>query len=306
VKTLPREGSSYFRPFREGLFFLQEHAVSQELPDDHISKKRAVYSIPGMDRAVVRKDVVYRTTDAGPLTMDLYYPEEVASGARLPAVVFVAGYNDVGYEKMLGRKFKEMAMSVSWGQLAAASGLVAIAYTNREPAADLEALLQHLRQNAASLGIDERRIGVWACSGNVPLALAALMTHATNTRGADGSGLRCAALLYGYMLDLDRATGVADAAQMFRFTNPNAGRSMDDLPQDLPLFIVRAGQEQFAGLNDSIDRFVAKAIAGNRPITVVNHAAGVHSFDLLQDSEASREIIRQALGFMRSHLDQGR
>jgi hypothetical protein len=40
---------------------------------------------------------------------------------------------------MLGCRFKEMAMSVSWGQLIAASGMIAIAYTNREPAADLNA-----------------------------------------------------------------------------------------------------------------------------------------------------------------------
>ena len=111
------------------------------MPQDHISRKRAVYTIAGMERANIRKDVVYRTAEAGPLTMDLYYPEHLATGARLPAVVLVAGYSDVGYEKMLGVKFKEMAMSMSWGQLIAASGMVAIAYTNREPAADLDALL---------------------------------------------------------------------------------------------------------------------------------------------------------------------
>ena len=265
------------------------------MADDHISTKRAVYRIAGMERAAIRKDVVYRTTDAGPLTMDVYSPADAAPGARLPAVVFVAGYNDVGYEKMLGCKFKEMAMSVSWAQLAAASGLVAIAYTNREPAADLDALIEHVRQHAALLGIDEDRIGVWACSGNVPLALGTLMAP-----GRDF--LKCAVLLYGYMLDLDEATGVAEAAQMFRFTNPNAGKSIDDLPKDLPLFIVRAGQEQFAGLNDSIDRCVAKAVALNRPLTFVNHATGPHSFDLLQDSETSREIIRQVLRFLTSQL----
>ena len=251
--------------------------MSQDVPQDHISKKRAVHRIDGMERATIRKDVVYHTTDAGPLTMDVYYPADFTSGARLPVVVFVAGYSDVGYEKMLGCKFKEMAMSVSWGQLIAASGLIAIAYTNREPAADLDALLQHARQNAASLGIDENRIGVWACSGNVPLALSALMQDARDF-------LKCAALLCGFMLDLDGATGVAEAAQMFRFTNPNAGKSIDDLPQTLPLFIVRAGQEQFPHLNDSIDRFVAKALSRNQPITFVNHATGPHAFDLLQDS----------------------
>jgi len=269
--------------------------MSQDVPQDHISKKRVVYTIDGMERATIRKDVAYRTTDTGSLTMDLYDPAEVAGGARRPAVVIVAGYNDVGHEKMLGRKFKEMGLAVSWGQLIAACGLVAIAYTNTEPAADLDALLQHVRDEAPALGIDEDRIGVFACSGNVPLALSALMQK-------DRRFLKCAALLYGFMLDLDGATGVAEAAQMFKFTNPNAGKSIDDLRQDVPLLIVRAGQEQFANLNESIDRFLARALTRNLPITFVNHATGPHAFDLLQDSETSREIIRQVLSFLRSQL----
>lgn len=246
------------------------------MADDHISKKCVVYRIAGMEHAAIRQDVVYRTTDAGPLTMDLYYPEHMAAGARLPAVVLVAGYNDVGFEQKVGCKFKEMASAISWAQLIAASGLVAIAYTNREPAADLDALLAHLRQNADALGIDKNRLGVWACSGHVPLALAAL-ARKDHAPGPTGPGLRCAVLLYGMMSDLDE-------------------------PPALPLFIARAGRDQFEGFNDSIDRFVAKALAGNRPLTFVNHATGPHAFDLLDDSETSRAIVRQVLGFLRSQL----
>ena len=263
------------------------------MPQEHISQKRAVHAIAGMERAVVRKDVVYRTTDDGPLTMDLYVPADAPPGTQLPTVVLVTGYNDVGYEKMLGVKFKEMALAVSWGQLIAASGLTAIAYTNREAAADLAVLLQHVRDQAAPLGIDPDRVGLWACSGSVPLALAAMMAD---------SRLRCAALLYGYMLDLDGATGVAEAAALFRFTNPNGGKTMADLPETLPLFIARAGQEQFPHLNESIDRCFAKALTLNRPVTLVNHATGPHSFDLLDDSETSRVIIRQVLHFLTSEL----
>ena len=272
------------------------------MADEPISKKRAVYVIPGMEDAVVRKDVVYRTTDAGPVTMDVYTPADAPAGAPLPAVVIVAGYNDVGAAKVFGCRFKEMGMAVSWAQLIAASGLAAIAYTNTSPADDLTALLRHIQDHGAALGIDGARIGLFAASGNVPLALWALMPESTDAPGPKGSGLRCAALLYGYMLDLDGATGVAEAAQAFRFTNPNAGRTIDDLPPTLPLFVVRAGQEQFAGLNDSIDRFVAKAVARNQPLTFVNHAAGPHAFDLLHDSEASREIVREVLGFFRAQL----
>jgi hypothetical protein len=267
------------------------------MADEHISAKRVVYEIPGMERAVCRKDVVYRTTGDGPLTLDLYAPSaaDAARDAPLPAVIVVAGYNDVGYEKMLGRKYKEMAGTVSWGQLIAASGLAAIAYTNREPVADLEALLRYVRDHAGELGVDANRIGVWACSGNVPLALWALMKPGR-------AFLKCGALLYGYTIDVGGATGVADAARMFRFTNPNAGLSPEDLRADLPLMIVRAGQEQFANLNESIDRFFASSLALNRPITLVNHAAGPHSFDVLDDSETSRQIIRQVLDFLSASL----
>jgi hypothetical protein len=38
--------------------------------------------------------------------------------------------------------------------------------------------------------------------------------------------LRCAALLYGYTLDLDGATHVAYASRTFLFVNPGAGKSL--------------------------------------------------------------------------------
>ena len=40
--------------------------------------------------------------------MDIYRPPDVDAATRLPAVVFVMGYSDLGAERMLGCKFKEM------------------------------------------------------------------------------------------------------------------------------------------------------------------------------------------------------
>ena len=128
--------------------------MSQELSHDHVTKKPVLYRIAGMESASIRRDVEYRKTDAGPLTMDLYYPANSKTGARLPAVVFVHGYSDagIGTPKVLDwPRFKEWELCRSWGQLVAASGLVAVTYTNRQPTADLLALLEHLRQNAAAL-----------------------------------------------------------------------------------------------------------------------------------------------------------
>jgi hypothetical protein len=270
--------------------------MSQETPRHDITKKRVVYQIPGVDAVAIRRDVEYQVTDAGVLTMDIYYPMDSKSGARIPAVVFVIGYSDLGAQAILGCKFKEMESFISWAKLAAASGLVAITYTTgKEPAADVHALLQYVRRNAAELQIDENRIGLWACSGHVPNALSVLMQE-----GSDY--LKCAVLCYGNMLDLDGYTDVAEAARTFRFVNPCAGKSVDDLPQDTPLFIVRAGQDHFPHLNEAIDRFLVKALIRNLPITFTNHPDGPHAFDILHDSEISREIIRQILAFMRFHL----
>ena len=268
--------------------------MSERIQRHESTMKRVVFHIAGMDTLRIQRDVEYRTTEAGAVTMDLYYPD-AASGARTPAVVIVEGYSDVGYEAFTGCKFKDTEFCISWGRLMAASGLVAITYTNREPVADLQALLRHVRQNAASLGVDENRIGVWASSGNGPLALSVLMQ-------AGRDFVKCAVLCYPFTLDLDGSTAVAKASGIWKFVNPAAGKSVADLPVDLPLFVARAGQDEFPHLNDALDRFVAHALAANLPITLVNHSTAPHAFDLVDDTETSREIVKKILRFLRFHL----
>jgi len=259
-----------------------------------MSKKTVVYSIPGMESATVRRDEPYRVTDAGTLTMDLYYPPNSNAGDRTAAVIFVTGFSDLGAERMLGSKFKDMGSFVSWAQLVAASGLVGITYANREPG-DVDHVLHQVQENAAPLGIDKNRIGLWACSGHGPNALSVLMKH-----GRDG--LACAVLAYPYSLDLGGSTRIADAAKQFRFVTPAAGKAVSDLPCDLPVFIARAGQDQMPGLNDALDRFVGAALAVNLPVTVVNHSTGPHAFDMFDDTRISRGIVKQMLAFLQSHL----
>jgi acetyl esterase/lipase len=104
------------------------------------------------------------------------------------------------------------------------------------------------------------------------------------------------------MLDIDASTLVAQMAGAMKFANPAAGKSLADLPPRLPLFIARAGADQTPNLNETIDRFAAGALKANLPVTVVNHPSGPHAFDLMEESEGSREIVRQILAFLRFHL----
>lgn len=269
--------------------------MSHETQRHEITKKRVLYQIPGMEAVTIRRDVEYLVTDESTLTIDIYYPPEAQSGERAPAIIFVFGYPDAGFQKILGCKQKEMESFVSWAQLVAVSGIAAITYETKEPAADLHALLQHVRQNAESLGIEEDMIGLWACSGHVPNALSFLMRE-------DSGYLKCAALCYGYMLDMEGSTGIAEAAKQYGFVNPCAGKSVNDLPQNMPMFIVRAGRDQMPHLNEALDLFLVRALGCNLPITFANHAEAPHAFDLFHDSAGTSEIIRQILAFMRFHL----
>jgi len=269
--------------------------MSQDTQQEHISKKRVVYTMPGVDAVTIRRNEPYGVPGGEPLLMDLYYPPDAKSEARTPAVIFATGYSDAIAEKFLGCPLKEMGSYGSWARLAAVSGMVAITYTNRNPAADVLTVLRHVREHGASLQIDEKRVALWSCSSSVPTALSVLMQ-------ATESPLRCAVLCYGYMLDRDGFTAVADAAKQWGFANPSAGKSADDLPRDVPLLIARAGRDQTAGLNDTLDRFVIDALTRNLPITCVNHAEAPHAFDLFDDSAISREIIRRILRFLQFHL----
>ena len=267
--------------------------MSQKNRRHEMATKRIVLGIPGADAVVVRRGVPYALVDGEQLMLDVYSPAEPRSHGRMPAVLFVTGYPDEGMRKVVGCNTKDMASYVSWAQLMAVSGLVAITYTTKKPAIDVYEVLRYVRAHA-EFGIDGERVGVWACSGNAPTALSVLMTPEAR--------VKCAALCYGYLLDVDGSTSIAEAASVFRFANPCAGRALEDLPVDVPLFVARAGRDEMAHLNDAIDSFVARALAINLPVTLVNHSTGPHAFDIVDDSDVSRAVIRQIVAHMQFQL----
>jgi hypothetical protein len=263
------------------------------VPPSDIFTRRVCLQLHGMDGVRVRRDVPYGPP--GRCLMDIYSPPAEPDDGRWPAVIIVAGYPGTMEPRRTPLTYKEIGWTVSMCQLIALSGMVAIAYTTRDPAADLRALFEHIHDSAASLRIDPARVGIVAVSGNVPTALTAIMRDASRTPA-------CAVFGYGCLLDLDGATGVADAAGQFGFANPNVGRTVADLRRDVPLLITRAGRDQFPAMNASIDSFIFQALRENLPITLVNHAQGPHAFDLFDDSRTSRDILRQTLRFLRQHL----
>ncbi len=263
-----------------------------------IRHQRVGFGLAGMDEVEVRRGIEFPGADDGPLQLDLYAPSGARRADRFSAVIVGEGYPEAGFERVVGCAFREMGAVVSWARLIAASGMVAVAGSNRAPAEDARALLRFVRSSGDELGIDGERVGLWAASGNGPVALSLLF-------GDEGSAVRAAAFCYPFLLDLDGASEVAEAAAAYHFVDACAGRSLDELQSPPPILLARAGRDETPGLNASLDRFVVRALEQNLPLTLLDHAAGPHAFDLVHDSATTREIVRQILAFLRFHLVGG-
>ncbi len=174
--------------------------------------------------------------------------------------------------------------------------MIGITYETERPGEDIRDLLCHIRRHGRSFGVDVNGIGLWSCSANTPTALSIMTSDASEY-------LRCAVVYYGFMPTADglyRST-IDSLAHVYGYYSPPLS-DIGDASSDLPLFIVQAGRDQFPHLNDSIAHFIKRATARNTPFVYVNYSQGHHAFDVTDNSEQSRKIIKMTLEFLRANL----
>ena len=253
-----------------GISLLTAGLAQQTLAQQDVLKRPAVYRLPGMDEAIVKRDVTYKRAGDISLKFDAYYPAGHKSGLRLPVVIFV---NGVGNPAPPTPPLREWGQYTSWPRLIAATGLIAVSFDSRqgESASDTSELVAYIRNNASALDVDESRLCLWSCSANVPVALSLASAH-------DRAYIRAAVFYYGVM----------------NIATPRL---------DLPTLVVRAGHDVPA-INKSIDQFTAKSLAADAPITLINYVGAQHGFDLVDDNDESRQVIKQTLDFIKCHLSK--
>ena len=272
-------------------------AESQRRSFREIATLPVVYSVPGMSRVSVKSDLRYTSAGGPHLLMDVYALPRLRRGERRPAVLFIHG------SVPPGSPAKDMGVFRSWGRLAAATGMVGVTFTHRlgypkpllnESAADVEAAVAYVRANADSLGVDKDRLCLAAYSGGGPLLSAAMRDRPPY--------VRCLVAFYAF-LDVQQSEPhrAHEAAETLKTFSPITHLGTD-AGRIAPIFVARAGLDEIPTMNDSIDRFVREAVRQNAPLTVYNHPRGVHGFDNQTDDARSREIVRAALDFMRTHL----
>lgn len=239
--------------------------------------KRIVYRVDDMRDVRVRRDEVYKRDAGAELEMNIYAPASLSGDARAPAVFFVHG----GPIPADFTPPTQWGVFVSYGELAAASGLVGVTFNHRlfaltdyeRSQADVAAAIEHVRSHAAELNVDADRIALWCFSGGGPL-----MTPMLRDRP---DYVRCLLAFYAYLQPAEA-----------QIRSKGSG---------VPIFVARAGLDQ-PMINETIDRFVQEALAGNATLDLMNHPAGRHGFDILDDDERSREIIARAVAFAQAHV----
>jgi acetyl esterase/lipase len=264
---------------------------------NRLYEERVVYSIPGMEQARVREDLVYRSLDDGDLKLDIYYPPDYTPGTPLPAAVLVHG----DWPANIIRHSKDLGVYVSWGQLIATSGLAAVNFNHRsterltrvrEAAGDVAQLLGYIRYYAESLDIIGNRLCLWAFSAGMPLGMWAALRDSPEY-------VRSIVAYYGVM-DLRQARDVLPVDvpdedvrdfSALHYLEAYEGKIA-------PMLIAKAGQDS-PRLNATIDLFVRRAAELNAPVEMLEHAQGRHGFDVLNEDDRSREIIRRTLEFVK-------
>lgn len=243
------------------LFLGALRADSQTRPYD-VTTYPVVYQVPAMAAVTARTGVVYAKGAEGDLKADLYLPSPAPKETRWPTVVFVNG---------VGGKLNEWEIYRTWARLVAAHGMVGVtAETERgKTAENLASLMDVLRRDAASLGIDPERLALWSCSANVPTAYGYLMEKAP-------AGVKAAVLYYG------NASGPAPR-------------------KDLPLFYVLAGRDG-PELNAGIRALWGRAIEAGAPWTMVSAPRLTHAFDGLDEGAESKALVKQTVAFLAERL----
>ncbi|HZM27442.1 MAG TPA: alpha/beta hydrolase [Gemmatimonadales bacterium] len=259
-------------------------------PDQARPDSPLVYKTPGMDQVRVKRDLTYKKLASTEFQVDLFLP--AAQGKQAPVVMLISG-NSQPRKVFLGME--------QMGRVLAANGIAAVLFDKRYQRAgyydaeqDMTDLTAFLHREADELGLDMSRVCHFGYSGGGPLLSIALRP---------GSTARCVVGYYP-MMDSDVWGAPADSRrdQAMRDFSPvqqiAAGKGKTP-----PVFLVRAGIDN-PELLATIERFVRESIAQNADLTFLNYPQGHHAFDIRDDNDQSRAVIKATVEFLERQLNR--
>jgi acetyl esterase/lipase len=240
-----------------------------------------VYRVAGMDQVRVERDIVFRTAGETQLKADVYMPQKPGS---YPVVLLASGGSV--------NNWRTADFYTSFARVLAAEGFVAVNYDKRfsresesaiTASEDSLAVADHVTQNASKYNADPARMCSWHFSAGGRVVGAML---------GEKSPAKCVIATYSILSFGDEESNPKLAPYS---ALAQARQRGDKLP---PTLVVRAGRDSKV-LNDSIAAFVAAALEKNAPVSLINYPTGEHGFDLTNDSEESRQVIRLSIAWLK-------
>jgi acetyl esterase/lipase len=217
-------------------------------------------------------------------SVDIYLPD---TAAPRPAVVFVHG----GPVDPAARPTpRDWPVFRAYGSLVAERGFVGVTVDHRlHDPTDVQRAADDVSTAVALIRTDPRvdgdRIAVWVFSGGGPI-LADWLRNPP-------AWLRVVAATYPV---LGEVPGIA-MDDRFRPVEALAGAG------DLPIVLTRVGLER-AGIASTVEDFIAAARERGAILEVVDVPNGRHAFDMLDDTDESREAITRAVDAVLAALER--
>ena len=225
-----------------------------------------VFTLPKTSDVLLASELTYYEA----LKLDIYYPPRYDFSSTLPVVILAHGFQEADEHD------KDMPSHVDWAKLIAASGMIAVsAQAGSAPVESSYHALDYLAANAGFLGLDLSRIGFWACSGQGEPVFKALEDQILPYREA----FKAALLIYPDVKAADPGLW----------------------PKGLSLFVIRAGEDR-AVPGPAIDRLVERARSSGIATEYVELAGAPHGFDVLQNTQTSKDAVKRALEFLKAGL----
>ena len=261
---------------------------------DERANKQIVLKINDLKNVIIKKNVKYGEMNNNSLLFDIFYPVIKSSSDLFPVVIFFSGYSISSMQKMFGTHFKELGQYLSWSKLITSLGFVAITYDAENPDTDFDSLLDYLLKNANSLRINPNKLCFWSCSANCLIGSFKLKKEYE-------SYIKCSIFYYGLFYHNEIKDYILETSKRLGIIIPN--NITDDYSSfpNIPTLIVRSGLDK-EQTNRSIGLLVDKLISKNIPITFINYSLGHHAFDIQDDVEESRTIIKTTLEFITKNL----
>ena len=215
----------------------------------------------------------------------------------MPLVILVNGYPDTQIQHLWGMKQKDFQLFVSWGELIAASGMIAVTYETQYSHSETDSLIYFLCKNGDEYNIDKEKIALFGCSANV-LAAQSLLQEPDYK-------FKCAVMYYGIFLtpDLKYYAKIDSAASHYGYYWKDL-HEIKGFSPEIPLFIAKAGNDKIRVVKETTDYFMEECLKTNLPVTFINYPDGQHDFDILDDTSTSKAIIKQTVDFLKKHLSE--